>query len=117
MGKINSPSRLLHQPVRFAGMVHIYSRGGNSTFADAHRAIGVSPSLWASHVNVLERAGLLKTKKSFVGKRLRSEQLLTPKGRKTLEDYISALSAMGSVVQEIRRRPVRGLAPKLTEVA
>ena len=86
----------LHQPVRFAGVVHIYLRGGGTTFSDTYKAIGKSPSLWASHVDVLERAGLLETRKSFVGKKLRSEQFLTPKGRKAFEDYISALIAIAS---------------------
>ena len=114
MGKTNSTFRLFHQPVRFAGIGHIYARGGHSTFADTYKAIDESPSLWASHVNVLERAGLLKTKKSFVGKKLRSEQFLTPMGRKAFEDYITALGAMASLVAEMRRR--RGLALASTEV-
>ena len=59
--KLDSDFEPLHQPVRFAGMVHIYLRGGRTTFSDTYRAIGKSPSLWASHVDVLERAGLLET--------------------------------------------------------
>lgn len=99
--KLNSDFEPLHQPVRFAGMVHIYLRGGKTTFADTYRAIGKSPSLWASHVDVLERAGLLETKKSFVGKKLRSEQLLTPRGRKAFEDYIALVNAIASTIKRM----------------
>jgi DNA-binding MarR family transcriptional regulator len=97
--KLDSDFEPLHQPVRFAGMVYIYLRGGQTTFADTYRAIGKSPSLWASHVDVLERAGLLETKKSFVGKKLRSEQLLTPRGRKAFEDYIALVNAIASTIK------------------
>ena len=89
----------LHQPVRFAGVLHIYLRGGRTTFSDTYKAIGKSPSLWASHVDVLERAGLLETRKSFAGKRLRSEQLLTPRGRKAFEDYIALVNAIASTIK------------------
>jgi DNA-binding MarR family transcriptional regulator len=99
--RLDSDFEPLHQPVRFAGMVYIYLRGGQTTFADTYRAIGKSPSLWASHVNVLERAGLLETRKSFIGKKLRSEQFLTPWGRKTFEHYIAALNAIASKIKSV----------------
>ena len=103
MLKINPDFGPLHQPVRFAGVAYIYLRGGQSTFAATYKAIGKSPSLWASHVNVLERAGLLKTRKSFVGKRLRSEQTLTQTGLKAFECYIGALLAIASGSSPRRR--------------
>jgi DNA-binding MarR family transcriptional regulator len=99
--ELNPNFELLLQPVRFAGMVQIYRRGGQTTFSDTYRAIGKSPSLWASHVDVLERAGLLETKKSFIGKKLRSEQLLTPRGRKAFEDYIALVNAIASSLKPL----------------
>jgi hypothetical protein len=104
-GKLDPDFEPLHQPVRFAGMVHIYLRGGRATFSDTYRAIDKSPSLWASHVEVLERAGLLETRKSFVGKKLRSEQLLTPKGRRAFEDYIATLNAIASSIKPMEAHP------------
>ena len=63
-------------------------------FPSLCRLLGLTRGNLSVHVTRLERAGYVRVKKSIVGRMPHTQYRLTPKGRKALKEYWSALDAI-----------------------
>lgn len=89
--------RLVHEPVRL-DLLLLLARGP-STWQDARRELGTSDGNLSVHARRLEDAGYLAQHKSFVGRKPRTQLVLTDRGRAALQVWGDA---MLSRVTELR---------------
>jgi DNA-binding HxlR family transcriptional regulator len=111
---LESPLRQLRSRAREAGderMDLIYGRvrlgimsalavNEMLTFNDLKSLFGVTDGNLSAHARKLEDAGFISCRKSFAGRRPRSEYRLTAAGRRALERYLEHMEA---VIRSTRR--------------
>jgi DNA-binding MarR family transcriptional regulator len=91
--------RLLYQPTRFAVIAHLYR--GEAPFVDICRVLGIkSAGALSAHAKLLEDAGYIEMRKSFVGRKARTLLALTTKGREALAGHKAALDSITDVPME-----------------
>lgn len=78
--------RTIHEPARFAIMVHLYVVS-EADFVMLSRQTGLSAGNLSSHLSKLEQAGYVDVKKTFSGKRPQTIYRLTQLGRTEFERY------------------------------
>lgn len=83
----------IHAPVRFS-IVAALAGADEAEFATVRDAIEVTDSTLSKQVAVLEKAGYVKVKKGYVGKRPRTWLSLTRDGRRAFEAHLEALRAI-----------------------
>lgn len=83
----------IHAPVRFS-IVAALAGVDDAEFATIRDAIEVSDSTLSKQVAVLEKAGYVKVRKGYVGKRPRTWLSLTKDGRAAYEGHLAALRAI-----------------------
>jgi DNA-binding MarR family transcriptional regulator len=83
-------SEVIHQPVRFSIMAALAAAEALD-FKDLRDAIQVSDSVLSKQIAVLEDAGFVRVKKSFVGKRPRTSISLTSAGRNAWSEHLKTL--------------------------
>lgn len=83
-------SDTIHQPVRFSIMAAL-AAAESLDFKDLRDAIQVSDSVLSKQITVLEGAGFVRVKKSFVGKRPRTSISLTQAGREAWGEHLKTL--------------------------
>jgi DNA-binding MarR family transcriptional regulator len=81
---------VIHQKTRLAIMAHL-AAVGESDFLTLKKTFGLTDGNLSIHSAVLEEKGLIKIKKSFVGKKTRTMYRITPAGRKAFEEYLREL--------------------------
>jgi DNA-binding transcriptional ArsR family regulator len=80
----------IHQRTRLAIMATL--AGVESLdFNDLKVELGLSDGNLSSHLAALERAGYLKLKKAFRGRKPRTTAVMTAKGRTALSNYVGLL--------------------------
>lgn len=83
-------SELLHQPVRFS-IAAALAKTESMDFKDLRITVQVSDSVLSKQLSLLEKAGYVRIKKSFVGKFPRTSVSLSPDGRRAWEHHIATL--------------------------
>ena len=83
----------IHTPVRFS-IVAALAGVDDAAFATIRDAIEVSDSTLSKQVAVLEKAGYVKVRKGYVGKRPRTWLSLSREGRRAYEAHLEALRAI-----------------------
>lgn len=83
---ILSVDRLIHEPARFAIMIHLFVVQ-EADFVQIARQTGLSAGNLSSHMSKLEEAGYILVKKTFVGKRPQTILRLSGEGRSAFEAY------------------------------
>ncbi len=83
-------SEVLHQPVRFS-IAAALAKTESMDFKDLRITIQVSDSVLSKQLSLLEKAGFVRIKKSFVGKFPRTSVSLTPGGQQAWEHHIATL--------------------------
>ena len=83
----------IHAPVRFS-IVAALAKVDDAVFGTLRDAIEVSDSTLSKQVTVLEKAGYVKVRKGYVGKRPRTWLSLTRAGRNAYEEHLEALRAI-----------------------
>ncbi len=83
----------IHAPVRFS-IVAALAGVDDAVFGTLRDAIEVSDSTLSKQVTVLEKAGYVKVRKGYVGKRPRTWLSLTRAGRSAYEEHLAALRAI-----------------------
>ncbi len=87
--------RVIHEPARFAIMVHLYVVT-EADFVMLSRQTGLSAGNLSSHMTKLEEAGYVDVKKTFSGKRPQTIYRLTQLGRSEFEYYrLTVAKALG----------------------
>ena len=90
MREIADVDRLIHEPARLMILMVLYSVES----ADFTFLLNATELTWgnlSSHTTKLEEAGYVEVEKEFVGKKPRTLAMLTPKGRKAVDDYRKTL--------------------------
>ena len=72
--------RLIHEPARLA-ILTMLSSVATADFVFLQRSTGLTQGNLSSHLTKLEKAGLVRIEKSFVGKRPNTSASLTPLGK------------------------------------
>ncbi|EYT62323.1 ArsR family transcriptional regulator [Dietzia sp. UCD-THP] len=84
---------VIHAPVRFS-IVAALAGVDDAEFATIRDAVEVSDSTLSKQVAVLEKAGYLKVRKGYVGKRPRTWLALSREGRRAYGSHLEALRAI-----------------------
>ena len=87
--------RLIHEPARLAIMTALSASEG-ADFLFLQRITGLTKGNLSSHLGKLEKAGLVKIKKRFVGKTPNTFVSLTKKGRAAIEEHWEQLERLRS---------------------
>jgi DNA-binding transcriptional ArsR family regulator len=81
---------LIHAPTRLS-LVAFLAATGWADFKVLRDSIGLSDSALSKQLTLLEDAGYLEIRKTFVGKRPRTSARLTPVGRAAFDGHVLAL--------------------------
>ncbi|WP_309234129.1 transcriptional regulator [Dietzia sp. SYD-A1] len=84
---------VIHAPVRFS-IVAALAGVDDAEFATIRDAVEVSDSTLSKQVAVLEKAGYVKVRKGYVGKRPRTWLALSREGRRAYGSHLEALRAI-----------------------
>lgn len=84
--------RLFHEPNRMAILSTLCAATGPLTFNDLKASSGLTDGNLSRHLKVLQEAGIVRVKKTFVGVKPRTTVILTEKGLKRFDEYLVALS-------------------------
>jgi DNA-binding MarR family transcriptional regulator len=85
--------RLIYGRVRL-GVLSALAVNEPLTFNDLKSLFAVTDGNLSAHARKLEDAGYISCRKSFEGRRPRSEYRLTPAGRKALNRYLAHIEAV-----------------------
>ena len=91
--------RLIHEPSRLAIMTALSASEG-ADFLFLQRITGLTKGNLSSHLSKLEKAGLVKIKKRFVGKKPNTFVSLTKKGRVAIEEHWEQLERLRNGVKK-----------------
>ena len=80
----------LWHPVRFS-IVAMLAAAAGADFGFVRDQVEVTDSALSKQVSALEKAGYVKVRKGFVGKRARTWLSLTAEGRRTFQRHLAAL--------------------------
>ncbi len=93
---------VIHERVRL-GILGLLAQAGELSFGELKASLGVSDGNLASHLRILEREGIVRVRKTFVGRRPRTYYRLTPQGRQRFLRYLEALKGLlGGVLEETK---------------
>jgi DNA-binding MarR family transcriptional regulator len=90
----------VYGPVRL-GVLTILQMDGSLDFTTLKKRLDVADGAIGIHLRKLEDVGYLTCSKSFVGRRPKSVYRITPKGRRALSSY---LSAMQQVIDAVKKQ-------------
>jgi len=81
---------VFHERVRL-GILVLLVQADELDFTTLREALGVTDGNLAQHLRVLEEAGVVAVRKTFVGRRPRTYYRLTPAGRRRFLEYLDRL--------------------------
>ena len=86
-------NRLIHEPVRLKITASLATLNNDMEvdFTFLQRQLKLTPGNLGAHIEKLEKAGYVKVRKTFVGRRPKTFLRLTVNGRHAYEDHIEAL--------------------------
>ncbi len=96
--------RALAHPIRL-GVLQVLSGGGERTVTDLYRELGCSQSMMSQQVAILERNGLVRTRKAGTAKYC---ALRNP-------DFLKLFSCLRGHIRTVLRVPVQGKAARRGE--
>ncbi|MEY9214108.1 transcriptional regulator [Thermobifida halotolerans] len=94
-----SLDEVIHAPVRFSVMAAL-AAVETADFRTVREAVEITDSALSKQIATLEKAGYVRVRKTFVGKRPRTYLSLTGEGRRALERHVNALREIASGVVE-----------------
>ncbi len=96
---IESLDPLFHDRARFGIMV-VLLKNGEVDFNTLKRELGLTDGNLATHLRKLEEAGVVRYRKTFVGRRPRTYYSLTPEGRERFVEYLERLEKILKSIEE-----------------
>ena len=90
---------LFHDRARFGIMV-VLLKNGEVDFNTLKRELGLTDGNLATHLRKLEEAGVVRYRKTFVGRRPRTYYSLTPEGRERFVEYLERLEKILKSIEE-----------------
>lgn len=94
-----SLDNLIHERARLA-IVSALAVNVSLTFGELKESLGLSDGNLSVHSQKLEEAGYIRCKKTFAGRKPRSEFRLTAKGRSALNKYLNHMEKLIQVVRK-----------------
>ncbi|MBI2930285.1 MAG: transcriptional regulator [Planctomycetes bacterium] len=89
--KIDDIDRVIHERARLAIMSALVAADGESSFVKLKEIVGLTDGNLSVHLRILEEAGYVVIKKSFIARRPHTAARLTPAGRKAFRVYVDVL--------------------------
>jgi len=80
-------NKVIHEPARFA-ILELLALNGKMDYKSIKEVSGLSDGNLHNHLSKLESEGYIKVRKSFLGRKLRTEYIITEDGMKTLVSYL-----------------------------
>ncbi|MBX7046020.1 MAG: transcriptional regulator [Ignavibacteria bacterium] len=90
---INSLDKLLESRVRL-GVMSLLSVNEMMDFNTLKDLMSLTDGNLASHISALEKEKYIKVKKGFIGKKTKTNYLLTEKGRKAFDEHLKVLEKL-----------------------
>ena len=82
---------IYHEPSRLAIMSELCGAGEGMAFAEIKARCNLTDGNLSRHLQVLQKAGVVKIEKKFVGVKPRTTVFVTKKGKEGFLDYLTAL--------------------------
>ena len=95
----NGLDTTVHGPVRLGVMTSLRING-ELDFTTIKTSLTVIVGIIGMHLQKLEEAGYIKSKKAFVGRRPKTTYRLTPTGRKALIKYLESMQMLLDAVEK-----------------
>ncbi|PIE31473.1 transcriptional regulator [candidate division KSB3 bacterium] len=89
----NQLNKIIHERVRLAIMTALVTRD-KLTFPELKDMLRVTDGNLSVHASHLEKHGLIRVEKDFVGKKPRTTFFITPEGKQQFRQYITDLEQM-----------------------
>ena len=83
----------VHQPTRLAILVVLHE-AGKADFGYLKRTLDLTDGILGRHLESLESNGLVELSKGFEGRRPRTWAKLTQRGKRALDDELTAMTAL-----------------------
>jgi len=80
-------NKVIHEPTRFA-ILELLALNGKMDYRSIKEILGLSDGNLHNHLSKLESEGYIKVRKSFLGRKPRTEYIITEEGMKTLVSYL-----------------------------
>ena len=87
---VNGPIRL--------GVLVALQMDGKLDFTSLKKRLNATDGALGTHLQKLEDTGYIKSHKAFVGKRPKTTYRITVKGRKALNEYLSAMQELANAI-------------------
>ena len=118
MSKKNELNELFHQPRRLELMAELCGAESPRSFSELKQSCNLTDGNLSKHLHALEKAGMVRIKKSFVESKPLTTATVTPKGR---ENFVSYLSLLEEVLQNAAKQAKilakeRGVSPSLAKL-
>ena len=84
--------RVFHEPNRLAIVTEVSGHVSGVVFSELRDRCGLTDGNLSRHLAALEKAGVVRIEKSFVGAKPRTTVFLTDEGRESFLSYLAALS-------------------------
>ena len=91
-GPYEELERVFHEPNRLAIVTELSGHISGVVFSELRDSCGLTDGNLSRHLAALEKAGVVKIEKSFVGAKPRTTIFLTEAGRESFLDYLAALA-------------------------
>ena len=108
--------RVIHEKARLSVLTSLISHPKGLLFNDLKQLCGLTDGNLSRHLQILQDARLVETKKTFEANRPQTTCRITAEGRRQFLEYLQVLEqvvrdAAGSSRSELVARTLRGLAP------
>jgi DNA-binding MarR family transcriptional regulator len=88
--KIDSLDPIIHERARL-GIISLLAPAGALSFVEIRRQLDMTDGNLSVHLRILEQAGYVDQRKSFIDRKPRTSISLTKKGRAAFRGYVEAL--------------------------
>ena len=95
--------KILHDRIRL-GIVSALAATENLTFSELKELLDATDGNLSVHARKLEDAEYIESEKVFERRKPRTDYVLTPKGRRALEDYLKEMEAVLRVAREALKK-------------
>ena len=106
--------RLIHEPARLA-ILTMLSSVATADFVFLQRSTGLTQGNLSSHLTKLEKAGLVRIEKSFVGKRPNTNVALTSIGKKRIASHWDQLDQLKRRATTLASEPEVAIGEQVTD--
>ena len=106
--------RIFHEPNRLAMLSALSGAIQGLTFSELKEDCGLTDGNLSRHLKALQKAGVIRVKKSFVGVKPRTTVFLSDRGRENFLRYLKALEEVLHRAAEISTTTEKDVSVPLT---